>query len=121
MQNSDEQRPWIGPSIQEGRQKLGLSLSELAGQTDISVSYLSRLEKGRSVPSFMLLSRIGGVLGVDLSYFAETEEAEKQLDKQLTDRLLGAGMSREAVLDLRKLKSNTRKELNELLEQLPII
>ncbi len=67
-----EQRQRIGPAIRQLHQQQKLSLSDLAAKTGISVSYLSRLEKGRSVPSFTLLSRIGQVLGVPIEELSHT-------------------------------------------------
>src|SRR5919202_1355035 len=67
-----EQRQRIGPAIRQLRQQQKLSLSDLAAKTGISVSYLSRLEKGRSVPAFTLLSRIGQVLGMPIEELSHT-------------------------------------------------
>ena len=67
-----EQRQRIGPAIRQLHQQQMLSLSDLAQRTGISVSYLSRLEKGRSVRSFTLLSRIGQVLGVPIEELSHT-------------------------------------------------
>lgn len=82
-----EVRQRIGPAIRRLRQQQGLSLSDLAQRTDISVSYLSRLEKGRSVPSFTLLSRLGQELGVDIGFFVETEREAQSVDEMLEHSL----------------------------------
>jgi transcriptional regulator with XRE-family HTH domain len=86
--SATEVRQRIGPVIRRLRQQQGLSLSDLAQRTDISVSYLSRLEKGRSVPSFTLLSRLGQELGVDIGFFVETEREAQSVDEML-ERSLG--------------------------------
>jgi transcriptional regulator with XRE-family HTH domain len=78
-----EQRQRIGPAIRSLSQQQHLSLSDLAGKTGISVSYLSRLEKGRSVPSFTLLSRLAQDLGVDIGYFVESEHEARAVDDVL--------------------------------------
>src|SRR5919206_3263653 len=82
-----ETRQRIGPAIRRLRQQRGLSLSDLADSTGISVSYLSRLEKGRSVPSFTLLSRLGHELGVDIGFFVETEREAESVDRLLETAL----------------------------------
>src|SRR5918911_2046095 len=82
-----EPRQRIGPAIRQLRQQQKLSLSDLAQRTGISVSYLSRLEKGRSVPSFTLLNRIGQELGVPIGFFVETEQDARHGDEQLVEEL----------------------------------
>jgi transcriptional regulator with XRE-family HTH domain len=111
-----EVRQRIGPAIRRLRQQQGLSLSDLAQRTDISVSYLSRLEKGRSVPSFTLLSRLGQELGVDIGFFVETEREAQSVDEML-EKSLGRTQIPGAVwAELFGLSIEARKALLNFLE-----
>ncbi len=67
-------RQQIGPKIRRLREEQGLSRAGLANRTGISVSYLSRLEGGQSVPSFTVLSRIASGLGVDVILLATPDD-----------------------------------------------
>jgi transcriptional regulator with XRE-family HTH domain len=94
----------------------GLSLSELADETGISVSYLSRLEKGRSVPSFTLLSRLGHVLGVDIGYFVQTEEEAQQVDTELALLLEQSSIPKNVWPEIFNLSIDTRKALLKFMQ-----
>ena len=50
------QRQRIGPAIRRLRRMNGLTLDDLASQAGISASHLSRLERGQTLPSFLVLS-----------------------------------------------------------------
>jgi len=80
-------RQRIGPVIRQLRSQHRLSLSELAERTDISVSYLSRLEKGLSIPAFTLLSRLAEVLDTNISFFVGMEHETQTVDEQLAAAL----------------------------------
>lgn len=111
-----EVRQRIGPAIRRLRQQQGLSLSDLAQRTDISVSYLSRLEKGRSVPSFTLLSRLGQELGVDIGFFVETEREAQSVDEMLEKSLGRTQMPSTVWPELFGLSIEGRKALLNFLE-----
>lgn len=113
---STEVRQRIGPAIRRLRQLQGLSLSDLAERTDISVSYLSRLEKGRSVPSFTLLSRLGQELGVDIGFFVDTEREAQSVDEALESALQLSGMPEQIWPELFGLSIEARKTLLDYLE-----
>lgn len=111
-----EVRQRIGPAIRRLRQHQGLSLSDLAQRTDISVSYLSRLEKGRSVPSFTLLSRLGQELGVDIGFFVDTEREAQSVDEMLERSLGRTSLPNTIWPELFALSIEARKDLLEFLE-----
>lgn len=58
----------IGGKIKTLRKQKGISQKSLAEQADISYSFMSDIEKGKSNPSFDKLQRICSVLNVDYSY-----------------------------------------------------
>jgi len=112
-----EQRQRIGPAIRRLRQAHGLSLSDLAKRTGISVSYLSRLEKGRSVPSFTLLSRLGNELGVDIGFFVETEREAQTVDDALVDTLAKTSLPQRVWPEILSMSIEARKALLQFLEE----
>ncbi|HET7034043.1 MAG TPA: helix-turn-helix transcriptional regulator [Thermomicrobiaceae bacterium] len=114
----NETRQRIGPAIRTLRQEHHLSLSDLAQQTGISVSYLSRLEKGKSVPSFTLLYRLAQVLGVDIGFFVETEKTATEIDQRLEQALGRTSLPRAIWPELFNLSLAAREALLEFLEQL---
>ena len=107
----NDQRQRIGPVIRRLRQEQGLSLSDLAQRTGISVSYLSRLEKGRSVPSFTLLSRLAHELGVDIGFFVEAEREAQDVAEALEAALDAAGINRKLRPEFLSLSIDARKAL----------
>lgn len=105
-------RQRIGPTIRELRQQQRRSLSDLAASTGISVSYLSRLEKGRSVPSFTLLSRLGHELGVDdLGFFVSAERDAESVEEELRAALAGSGIPESVWPELLGLSTTARRAL----------
>ena len=56
----------IGKIIREQRKRIPLSLSQLADMSGVSVTHLSRIEKGLRSPSPRALQQIAKPLGFDL-------------------------------------------------------
>lgn len=63
----------IGKKIREERKKRNLKQQELAKKADISNTYLSDIEVGRSNPSIKTLRKISKALGIDSSTFLDEE------------------------------------------------
>ncbi len=112
-----EQRQRIGPVIRQLRQQQHLSLSDLAGKTGISVSYLSRLEKRRSVPSFTLLHRLAEELGVPIGFFVETEQDARHVDEQLVEELSHTTIPKQVWPEILGMSLEGRKAIADYLEQ----
>ena len=53
----------LGRRLRAQRTTLGLTLAEVAGQADLSLPYLSNLERGRGNPTIDALGKIAGALG----------------------------------------------------------
>ncbi len=64
----------IGKKIREERKKRNLKQQELAKKADISNTYLSDIEVGRSNPSIKTLRKISKALGIDSSKFLDEED-----------------------------------------------
>lgn len=59
----------IGLKVKELRNNKGLTLKELSQETDLSISYLSLLERGLTSITITSLKSIASVLDVELTYF----------------------------------------------------
>jgi aspartyl-tRNA synthetase len=81
-------RQSIGPKIRRLRDDQGFTRATLSNRTGISISYLSRLEKGLSVPSFTVLSRLAGELGVDVTTLATPDNGAEDVDPVGEEQLL---------------------------------
>lgn len=59
----------LGPFIKRLRLEKDMTLTELAGKTGVSASFLSQIERGVSEPSLSTLGKIAGALGVSMFQF----------------------------------------------------
>jgi transcriptional regulator with XRE-family HTH domain len=65
----------IGQKLRALRLEKNLSLRELAAKAEVSVSLLSQIENGKSMPSVRSLHSIADVLAVPLGYFFPEDES----------------------------------------------
>ena len=63
----------IGERIKSLRTEQGMTLAGLGGKVNLSVSYLSQIERDKTTPSLSTLMDIAKALNVGLRYFFETE------------------------------------------------
>lgn len=65
----------IGHEVRAFRKKLGITVSDVAAATDISVGMLSKIENGNTSPSLTTLQTLARALGVPItSFFRRFEE-----------------------------------------------
>ena len=57
----------LGPRLRERRGELGRTLADVARDAELSVSHLSAIEAGGSVPSLAVLARVVHALGLSLN------------------------------------------------------
>lgn len=69
----------IGNKIRELRNNKGLTLKELGEKTDLSISFLSQVERGTSAVSITALEKIAGALETDLAYFFTLPQKHENL------------------------------------------
>ncbi|MBN3792021.1 cupin domain-containing protein [Burkholderia sp. Ac-20353] len=62
----------IGSKIRALRQRLELTLDDVAATAGMSKPFLSQVERGRATPSITSLVRIAAALGVTVQYFIDT-------------------------------------------------
>lgn len=53
--------------VREERNRRGLTLDQLAGMADVSRAMISKIERGQSTPTAVLLSKIADAMGLSLS------------------------------------------------------
>jgi transcriptional regulator with XRE-family HTH domain len=63
---------YLGPRLKEIRMKTGLSLREVARQLEVSPSFVSQIENGKSQPSVATLYAIARLLGVPVDVLFES-------------------------------------------------
>ena len=79
MLQGDKQRlaARLGDRIRNLREEVGLSLKMLARATELSSSFLSRVENGRTLPSLLTLHAIARALRVDVESLFSNREARR--------------------------------------------
>jgi transcriptional regulator with XRE-family HTH domain len=93
MRASDPQE--VGRIIREIRKQLGRTLAELAQECGCTVSFLSKLETGRTAASLNMLHRIAGSLGVNIGTLVPHEKGGARRIVRAKDRaILGAPLIR---------------------------
>jgi transcriptional regulator with XRE-family HTH domain len=110
-------RQRIGPTLRHLRTQRGLSLLQLAEAADVSPSHLSRMERGRTVPSYDLLCRLAEALGVEIGELRREELATKSVDATLDGLLRVSGVSEASLAELHTLSPATRAEVAEAISR----
>jgi len=64
---------YLGPRLKEIRMKTGLSLREVARQLEVSPSFVSQIENGKSQPSVATLYSLARLLGVPVDVLFESQ------------------------------------------------
>ena len=72
----------VGREIRDLRKARGATLTDIAGKTGLSASYLSQIETGKASPSVKALHSISQALGVTISWFfsPSTDDADELQD-----------------------------------------
>lgn len=78
----------IGSKIRQRRTELGLSLQELSGQTALTPSFLSQVERDQAEPSISSLRRIAEALQVPIFYFLMDAEQHKPVVRRSERRVM---------------------------------
>lgn len=79
----------MGDRIKETRKKCGLTQEQLAEKLDISVEYVSQIERGLKMPSMQMFIKLVDVLDVSSDYLLRDTVSTRNLygDKQLASKL----------------------------------
>ncbi|TKT76140.1 XRE family transcriptional regulator [Aquamicrobium sp. LC103] len=74
--SEQEGHPKVGALIRARRKQQRLTLQELGGAAEVSVGYLSQVERDQATPSLGTLAQIARALGVGVDYFIAAPSAE---------------------------------------------
>jgi transcriptional regulator with XRE-family HTH domain len=77
----------VGTRIRQRRLELDRTLAEVAARADLSVGYLSSIEKGGKVPSLPVLARLAHALEMSLAEILRTSASSRLSRGSLTSRL----------------------------------
>jgi transcriptional regulator with XRE-family HTH domain len=77
----------VGTRIRQRRLELDRTLAEVAASADLSVGYLSSIEKGGKVPSLPVLARLAHALELSLSEILRTSASSRLSRGSLSSRL----------------------------------
>ncbi|MES2253348.1 MAG: response regulator [Pseudomonadota bacterium] len=100
---------YIGKRLREKRQKLGLTLTDLAEKLGVSHQQIQKYEQAQSRVSAITLYHLGEILGVEPSYFFQGFSAFKKK----TERVAGDVIvpDRESVLNILLVEDDAADEL----------
>lgn len=65
----------VGMNIRRLRKERGLSQESLAGEADLAMRHLGRIERGEGNPTVAILSRLAKVLGVHPAAFYQERDS----------------------------------------------
>lgn len=65
----------IGPKVRGLRKQAGLSLQQLAEQSNVSAAAIHKIEQSGMVPTITTLLKVAGALGRPVSYFVDESDA----------------------------------------------
>jgi transcriptional regulator with XRE-family HTH domain len=68
----------IGPKLRELRLQRGMSLQQLAAQSDVSAAAIHKIERGGMVPTITTLLKIAAAFNRPMSYFVEEQPGENR-------------------------------------------
>lgn len=75
----DLDMPLIGDRIRSYRKEKGLTLAEVAEKTNLSIGYLSNLERGTSSPTLENIQKICEILNISLMKLLEEDKLNKHI------------------------------------------
>jgi transcriptional regulator with XRE-family HTH domain len=74
MSESSNPQPALGAAIRTLREKRGSTQEAVAQAADITVAHLSKIERGRTNPTWGTVTNIAGALGVSVVEVAKLAE-----------------------------------------------
>jgi transcriptional regulator with XRE-family HTH domain len=107
----------LGGKIRALRQRLKLTLGDVATDAGISKPFLSQIERGLASPSITSLAGIAHALGVNLQYFVETPSEERSVCRG--DQLRFFSFADSSNLFARLTNAPKGRQLEAILVKLP--
>ncbi len=72
----------IGSAIRHRRKQLNMTMKELAESTDLSIGFISQIERNLTTPSLSSLASIASVMKVDIGYFTDVPKGAESFFKK---------------------------------------
>lgn len=110
----------IGSRIKQARLAKNMTQEDLADKIDISVAFLSRVERGNSHINLKRLNQLCDLLDVSEGYLLNGASSNSQnyLDKEFTDLIKSVSPeTQKMIYNVAKTIVDTQKELEELEKQ----
>ncbi len=82
-----------GLRIRKLRQNRRMTLQELSTVSDVSVGYISQVERGQATPSLGTLAQLAAALGVSVDYFVATPRQADSVTRQAERPRFSVGAS----------------------------
>src|SRR5690606_4683643 len=82
MANRQDGHPKVGALIRARRRQQHMTLMELGEAAEVSVGYLSQVERDHATPSLGTLAQIARALGVGIDYFIASPASHNALTRQ---------------------------------------
>ena len=79
---SKEAEAPLGKRLRDRRQRLGLTLKQVADGAGLSVGFISQIERGLNAPSLSSLAAISGVLGAQVTEFFSQPRPDSPFTRQ---------------------------------------
>ncbi|HLI52036.1 MAG TPA: helix-turn-helix transcriptional regulator [Thermomicrobiaceae bacterium] len=115
---SSAYRQQLGPTLRSLRVQHGWSITELARRSGVSRSQLTRLELGRSVPSFVTLDRLAVALDVSFNYLISAERAATEMLDDFQSQLVSLAIPPNCWREFLALSLEARGALLDALKRL---
>ena len=110
----------IGSRIKKARLDKGMTQDDLASKIDISVAFLSRVERGSSHINLKRLNQLCDLLDVSEGYLLNGASSNSQnyLDKEFTDLIKSVSPeTQKMIYNVAKTIVDTQREQEELKNQ----
>lgn len=110
----------IGSRIKKARLAKGMTQDDLASKIDISVAFLSRVERGSSHINLKRLNQLCDLLDVSEGYLLNGASSNSQnyLDKEFTDLIKSVSPeTQKMIYNVAKTIVDTQREQEELKNQ----
>lgn len=79
--SKDSDAPLVGALLRMARRNQGLTLQELSDRAELSVGYLSQIERDMATPSLGSLKRLAAALSMDLNHFIQMPNARGMVSR----------------------------------------
>lgn len=81
ISSKDVEAPQVGALLRAARRNQGLTLQEVGDRAELSVGYLSQIERDMATPSLGSLKRLAAALRMDINHFIRMPDASGMISR----------------------------------------